>query len=148
MLLTFRVNALGPTLVARAFAPLLAATAAARGNAKGQPTLIVNLSARLSSIKENKLGGWYAYRASKSALNMLTKTLAVEFAREGAAVACLLLHPGTVATDLSRPFNRNVPAKMLFSTETSVRCMLDIVLRAGMADTGKLFTWDGSTIEW
>lgn len=122
-LLTYRVNALGPILVAKAFAPLLAATAAQRagggagagggGGAGGkpreqqQPTLVVNLSARLSSIRENKLGGWYSYRASKAALNMLTKSLAVEFAKEGKAVACLLLHPGTVATDLSRPFNRN-----------------------------------------
>lgn len=105
-LLTYRVNALGPILVAKAFAPLLAATAARRGKGQ-QPTLVVNLSARLSSIKENKLGGWYSYRASKAALNMLTKSLAVEFAKEGTAVACLLLHPGTVATDLSRPFNRN-----------------------------------------
>lgn len=104
-LLAYRVNALGPVLVSKAFAPLLASTAAERG--RGQPTLVVNLSARLSSIRENKLGGWYSYRASKAALNMLTKSLAVEFAKEGKAVACLLLHPGTVATDLSRPFNRN-----------------------------------------
>ena len=108
LLLTSRVNAIGPTLVLQAFAPLLRATAAAsaaRGG--GAAPLVANVSARVSSIRENRLGGWHAYRASKAALNMLTKTAAVELAQGGPPVICLLLHPGTVATDLSRPFNRN-----------------------------------------
>jgi NAD(P)-dependent dehydrogenase (short-subunit alcohol dehydrogenase family) len=113
--------ATGPMLVLQAFAPLLretAASAVARGSGGGggsgaavgagvAPTLVANISARVSSIRENRLGGWHAYRASKAALNMLTKTAAVELAKDGAPVTCLLLHPGTVATDLSRPFNRN-----------------------------------------
>jgi NAD(P)-dependent dehydrogenase (short-subunit alcohol dehydrogenase family) len=100
----------GPTLVLKAFAPLLRRTAsasAARSGSSVAPTVAANLSARVSSIRENRLGGWHSYRASKTALNMLTKSAAVELGQGGAPVICLLLHPGTVATDLSRPFNRN-----------------------------------------
>ena len=149
MLQTYRVNAMGPMLVLKALAPLLGATATGKGR-DGQvaATVVANLSARVSSIKENRLGGWHSYRASKAALNMLTKTAAVEFARDNKPIICLLLHPGTVATDLSRPFNRNVPPKMLFTPETSVKCLLDLICRATMNDSGKLFTWDGSNIDW
>lgn len=94
----------------KAFAPLLRRTAAANATRRGNtvaPTVAANLSARVSSIRENRLGGWHSYRASKTALNMLTKSAAVELGQGSAPVICLLLHPGTVATDLSRPFNRN-----------------------------------------
>ena len=100
----------GPTLVLKAFSPLLRRTAAANATRRGStvaPTVAANLSARVSSIRENRLGGWHSYRASKTALNMLTKSAAVELGQGSAPVICLLLHPGTVATDLSRPFNRN-----------------------------------------
>ena len=136
----------------QAFAPLLRSTAAASaargGGAASAPPLAANLSARVSSLRENRLGGWHSYRASKAALNMLTKTAALELAKGPHPVAVLLLHPGTVATDLSRPFNRNVPAKMLFTPETAVRCLLEVISRATAADTGKLIAWDGTTIEW
>ena len=66
-----------------------------------------SLSARVSSLRENRLGGWYAYRASKAALNMLMRTAAVELAKDQPMMMCVLLHPGTVDTALSRPFNRN-----------------------------------------
>ena len=94
----------------KAFSPLLRRTAAANATRRGStvaPTVAANLSARVSSIRENRLGGWHSYRASKTALNMLTKSAAVELGQGSAPVICLLLHPGTVATDLSRPFNRN-----------------------------------------
>ena len=100
----------GPTLVLKAFSPLLRRTAAANATRRGNtvaPTVAANLSARVSSIRENRLGGWHSYRASNTALNMLTKSAAVELGQGSAPVICLLLHPGTVATDLSRPFNRN-----------------------------------------
>jgi len=102
---SYRVNAVGPMLVLKAFSPLLLAAARLHCAA---PVVAANLSARVSSVRENKLGGWHAYRASKAALNMLTKTAAVEFAKDAdAPVLCLSLHPGTVDTPLSRPFNRN-----------------------------------------
>ena len=164
----------------KAFAPLLRRTAeacAARSGSSVAPTVAANLSARVSSIRENRLGGWHSYRASKSALNMLTKSAAVELGQGGAPVICLLLHPGTVATDLSRPFNRNgaplarlatpglprrpadihslvpvwpcaVPAKMLFTAETAVRCLLHVISKAGPEDSGKLLCWDGTTVDW
>ena len=68
--------------------------------------MIANLSARVGSIEDNSIGGWYTYRASKTALNQLTKTMSVEFGRRKQSVACILLHPGTVDTDLSAPFQK------------------------------------------
>ncbi len=143
----------------KAFAPLLRQTAAAAATRAGgassassasssAPTLVANLSARVSSIRENRAGGWHAYRASKAALNMLTKTAAIEFAKDAAPVIVLLLHPGTVATDLSRPFNRNVPAAQLFSADTAARCILEVVARATGADSGRLLNWDGTPVDW
>jgi len=162
----------GPALVLKAFAPLLRRTASAGATRSGggvAPTVAASLSARVSSIRENRLGGWHSYRASKAALNMLTKSAAVELGQGGAPVICLLLHPGTVATDLSRPFNRNgahpcaapakparaaderaatVPAKMLFTAETAVRCLLHVISKATTEDSGKLLCWDGTTVDW
>jgi NAD(P)-dependent dehydrogenase (short-subunit alcohol dehydrogenase family) len=71
------------------------------------PVVVANLSARVSSVGDNKLGGWHSYRASKCALNQLTKCVAVEFSRRKHPVTCILLHPGTVNTDLSKPFHGN-----------------------------------------
>ena len=139
------------TAVALLLARLLRRTAAAgagRSGASFAPTVAANLSARVSSSRENRLGGWHSYRASKTALNMLTKSAAVELGQGGAPVICLLLHPGTVDTELSRPFNRNVPAKMLFTPETAVRCLLHVIAKAGPDDSGKLLCWDGTTVDW
>ena len=144
---TYAVNAMGPLLVLRAFTPLL--THAAKVNScPGVPVVAASLSARVSSLKENRLGGWYAYRASKTALNMLMRTAAVEMAKEQAGVLVVLLHPGTVDTALSRPFNRNVPEKMLFSPQASVTCLLDVISRLKQEDNGKLLGWDGTAIDW
>ena len=135
----FRTNALGPTLVVKHFASLLhEATARARAEAKeaaaekesesdadsdagsrAPAAVVANLSARVSSVGDNRLGGWHSYRASKSALNQLTKNCAIEFARKKHPVTFLLLHPGTVATDLSAPFRRNVPEGKLFAPAVS-----------------------------
>lgn len=76
-----------------------------------RPAVVANLSARVGSIGDNRLGGWYSYRASKAAVNQLTKCMALEFERRKQAVSCILLHPGTVDTDLSKPFQR-VRAKL------------------------------------
>ncbi|MDZ7811017.1 MAG: SDR family NAD(P)-dependent oxidoreductase [Arhodomonas sp.] len=91
----FRVNAFAPLLVAKHLLPLLA---------HGERAVFASLSARVGSIADNRLGGWYTYRASKAAQNMITKGLAVEFSRRARAVIALALHPGTTDTELSEPF--------------------------------------------
>ena len=110
--------------------------------------MIANLSARVGSISDNRLGGWYSYRASKAALNQLTKTMSLELGRKGQKVAAVLIHPGTCDTDLSRPFQRNVAPEKLFTKERGVEQMLGIVERTTMAETGTFYAWDGSIVPW
>ena len=171
----FRTNALGPTLVVKHFAKLLheasararaeaaekasdsdaedAGTAGYAGSGSGASlsapaAVVANLSARVSSVGDNRLGGWHSYRASKSALNQLTKNCAIEFARKKHPVTFLLLHPGTVATDLSAPFRRNVPEGKLFAPEFAAERLLGIVGEKTQEDTGKFFAWDGEEVQW
>lgn len=135
----FAVNAIGPLLVARHFEPLLA---------HADRTVFASLSARVGSIEDNRLGGWYAYRASKAAQNMYTRTLAVEWARSHRNVICVALHPGTTDTDLSRPFLGNVTEGKLFDVERSVSQLLEVINRLRPDDTGQFFAWDGERIPW
>ena len=104
----FAVNAFGPILVARHALTLLK---------HEEPAVFASRSARVGSIEDNRKGGWYAYRASKAAQNMFTQTLSVELSRRAKNVTVLALHPGTVNTDLSKPFQRHVPEGQLFSVE-------------------------------
>jgi NAD(P)-dependent dehydrogenase (short-subunit alcohol dehydrogenase family) len=133
------VNAIGPLLVARHFEPLLA---------HPERAVFASLSARVGSIEDNRLGGWYAYRASKAAQNMYTRTLAIEWTRSRRNVICVALHPGTTDTELSRPFQANVPQGRLFTTEFAVRSLLHVVDRLQATDTGQFFAWDGERIPW
>ncbi|XP_028082470.1 uncharacterized protein LOC114283798 [Camellia sinensis] len=110
--------------------------------------VVANLSARVGSIGDNRLGGWHSYRSSKAALNQLTKTVSVEFARKKDPIICLLLHPGTVDTDLSRPFQRNIAEGKLFTKQFSVQKLLSIINGAKSHDNGKFFAWDGQEIPW
>lgn len=135
----FALNAFAPLLLAQALRPLLP---------KAQATVLASLSARVGSIGDNRLGGWYAYRASKAAQNQLWRTLSVELARTHCQACCLLLHPGTVDTALSRPFQANVPAARLFTPERAARQLLDIVARVTPGDSGRFLAWDGSEIPW
>ncbi|WAR21288.1 CSGA-like protein [Mya arenaria] len=86
------------------------------------------------------LGGWYSYRMSKAALNMATKNLSIELGRGRTPVICVALHPGTVDTDLSRPYHKNV--KNLFTTEDSVKKLLTVIDSLTVDDTGKFFTYN------
>jgi len=135
----FAVNAMGPLLLARHFEPLL-------GHA--ERAVFASISARVGSIGDNRLGGWYAYRGSKAAQNMFMRTLAIEWARSRRNVICVSLHPGTTDTDLSRPFQANVPAGKLFQSERSVRQLLSVMDKLQAADSGQFFGWDGATIPW
>lgn len=133
----FAVNATGPALVAKHFLPLLR---------KDGPAVFAALSARVGSISDNRLGGWHGYRASKAALNMIVKNLAIEIARTHPHAACVALHPGTVATGLSQPFRRGVPAEKLFSAETSAEHLLGVIAGLRPAQSGRILGWDGATI--
>ncbi len=133
----FRVNAIGPALVAKHFLPLLG---------RDRKVAFAAISARVGSIGDNGLGGWYAYRSSKAALNMLIRTLSIELARRHPHALCVGLHPGTVDTALSRPFQRGVSAARLFSPARSARHMLTVLDGLTAADSGCLYAWDGTRI--
>lgn len=133
----FTINAIGPALVAKHALPLL------RKN--GRPVFAV-LSARVGSIGDNRLGGWHSYRASKAALNMLVRNFAIELSRSNPGAIAVALHPGTVDTDLSRPFQRGVPAGKLFTPEFSAGQLLKLIDGLTPGDSGKLLAWDGTEI--
>lgn len=139
MVEAFRVNAVGPVLVAKHFLPKF------RRDGK---TVFAALSARVGSIGDNRLGGWMSYRSSKSALNMLLKTLSIEHARRFPDGVVAALHPGTVDTALSAPFQRRVPEGQLFSPAQSVAHMLSVIDGLTAADTGGFFAWDGAPIDY
>jgi NAD(P)-dependent dehydrogenase (short-subunit alcohol dehydrogenase family) len=136
---SFAVNAAGPLLVAKHFEPLLA---------HAERAVFASISARVGSISDNRLGGWYAYRGSKAAQNMFTKTLAIEWARSRRNVICVALHPGTTDTELSRPFQANVPPQKLFAVERTVAQLLAVIDRLTPADSGRFLAWDGAEIAW
>ncbi|MEO0444270.1 MAG: SDR family NAD(P)-dependent oxidoreductase [Pseudomonadota bacterium] len=134
---TMQVNALGPALVAQQFLPLLN---------KQKRCFFGAISARVGSISDNRLGGWYSYRASKAALNMLLKTLAIEYQRKLPKTIIAGLHPGTVATQLSSPFQKNVPQKKLFDADYSADCLLKVIDQLSSDHSGQCFAWDGSPV--
>lgn len=140
---TMLTNAIGPLMMAKYFGPLLQkgdgsfGTQATKSSHRG---ILVNMSAKVGSITDNGLGGWYSYRLSKAALNMATKNLSIELGRGKNKVVCISLHPGTVDTDLSRPYHKNVPK--LFSCEDSVGMMLAVIDSLSFEDTGKYLTYD------
>lgn len=135
----FAVNAYGPLLVAKHFYRLMV---------HEERAVLANVSARVGSIGDNRLGGWYAYRASKAAQNMFTKNLAIEFKRRAKNLVVVALHPGTVDTDLSRPFRRSVPPSKLFSVDRAASQLLEIIDQVGPADSGNFIGWDGQRIPW
>lgn len=135
---SFEINTIGPAMTAKYFVPLL------RRDSKA---VFAALSARVGSISDNRLGGWYAYRASKAALNMVLKTLAIEMGRRFKNQIIVGLHPGTVDTDLSKPFQGNVPEGKLFTAEYSAEKLLSVVDRLSADDSGNLFDWAGEQID-
>lgn len=134
-----KVNALPTLLLAKHFSAKLKSSSA--------PKMAV-LSARVGSISDNRLGGWYSYRASKAALNMLIKTLAVEWQRSLKQGVVLALHPGTTKTRLSEPFQANVPEGKLFLPERVAADLIDIIARAEVCDSGSFLAYDGTAIPW
>lgn len=135
----FRANAVGPALAAKHFLPLLP---------RDRRAVFAALSARVGSIGDNQLGGWYGYRAAKAALNQFIRTLAVELARQKPLAICAALHPGTVDTALSAPFQARTPAEKLFAPDLAAERLLAVVDSLTPAQSGGFFAWDGSTIPW
>ena len=134
---SFEINTIGPAMTAKYFVPLLR---------RDEKAVLAALSARVGSISDNRLGGWYAYRASKAALNMVLKTLAIEIGRRFKNQIIVGLHPGTVDTDLSKPFQGNVPEGKLFTAEFSAEKLLDVVDGLSAEDSGNLFDWAGKQV--
>jgi NAD(P)-dependent dehydrogenase (short-subunit alcohol dehydrogenase family) len=135
----FAVNAYGPILLAQSLMPWLKAR---------RPVVFASLSARVGSISDNRLGGWYSYRASKAAQNQLLKTLAIELARRNPEAIVLALHPGTTDTGLSRPFQANVAQEKLFTPAFVAEQLLNQIMQATVEDTGSFIAWDGQRIAW
>lgn len=134
---SWHINAIGPMLVARAFLPLMA---------KNRKTVFAALSARVGSISDNRMGGWYGYRAAKAGLNQLLKTASIEHARRWKQGIVIGLHPGTVNTGLSQPFQGNVPVGKLFQPAYSAERLMQVIDQVNSADSGKVFAWDGSQV--
>ena len=135
----FRINTIAPALLANHFLPRM------RRDAK---SAFAAISARVGSIGDNRLGGWGSYRASKAALNMLIKTLAIEHARTHDEGIVVSLHPGTTDTPLSKPFQRNVPEDKLFAPGFTAERLLQVLDGVGSEDSGGFFAWDGQAIEY
>ncbi|AUB38664.1 hypothetical protein COO91_04636 [Nostoc flagelliforme CCNUN1] len=135
----FQINSIGAVLLAKHLLPLLR---------HGERSVFATISAKLGSIGDNQLGGWYGYRASKAALNMFMRTAAIEYKRSSPKALIVTLHPGTTDTRLSRPFQGNVPAEKLFSVERTVTQLLTVIEQLQEGDSGQFFSWDGSKLPW
>lgn len=134
---TLMLNTVGPALVAKHMLPLFP---------RNRRSVFAALSARVGSISDNRLGGWHSYRASKAALNMLIRNYAIELGRTHEQATVVGLHPGTVDTQLSEPFQGNVPESQLFTPERSANHLLDVISALTPTDSGKCFDWKGEEI--
>lgn len=143
------INALIPALWLKHLKPLLL-----KSQPLGPPLhskqgcVITVFSARVGSIDDNALGGWYSYRASKAALNMLLKNAAIEYSRFNKETQFLVFHPGTTDTPLSKPFHKSVPSGKLFSPEFVATCLLSIVNKLEPGPAIQYLDWDGKVIAW
>lgn len=136
---TMAVNANGFGLLVQALLPWLRHKRLKR---------IVAISAKVGGIGDNRLGGWYAYRSSKAALNMLVKTLSVELPRRMAPVACIALHPGTTRSALSEPFSQSLASLEVHDADETAANLLAVIDRVDESDNGSFLSWDGSSLPW
>lgn len=134
----FAVNTTGVALVAKHFLPLMP---------RDERSIFAALSARVGSISDNRIGGWIAYRSAKAALNMTLKCLAVEMKRTHKQAIIAGLHPGTVDTPLSEPFQSAVSEKQLFTPDYSAKSLLSVINGLTADDSGLCFAWDGQQID-
>lgn len=139
LLAYFKTNTIGPALILKHFSSLYPS--------KGR-VLIGNISARVGSISENSLGGWYGYRASKAAQNMITKTASIELSRKNPELICVGLHPGTVDTQLSAPFRKRIDPCQVLSPYESASRIFNLLFSLSPKDTGLFFSHDGQILSW
>lgn len=135
----FLVNSIGPLMLAKAVIPLMP---------KSQAAHFAVLSAMVGSISDNRLGGWYGYRASKAALNQLMRTLAVECHRSHPQLCITAIHPGTTDTALSQPFQGNIKPGKLYTPSQSAERILHVVGSGRVEQSGRFVNWDGKPIPW
>ena len=134
----FHLNTIGPALIAKHFLPLLP---------RDRRAVFAAISARVGSISDNRIGGWHSYRASKAALNMLVRNYAIELGRTHSQALCVALHPGTVDTSLSEPFQSNLPEGQLTAPAEAAENLLGVVDGLSPGDSGQLFDWEGERVE-
>ncbi len=133
----FRVNTIGPALIAKHVLPLLS---------RDDPATFAALSARVGSIADNRIGGWHSYRASKAALNMLIRNYAIEMGRTHKQAIIVGLHPGTVDTALSEPFQKNLPDGQLTAPDDAAGKLLGVLETLTPGDSGQVFDWKGERV--
>lgn len=143
-LLNMQINALAGLLIAKHIRPLLAKSE----RNPDQPAIFATISARVGSISDNQVGGWYSYRMSKAALNMGMKNLSIEWGRSLKDVCVVVMQPGTVNTQLSAPFQANVAENHLFSPAYSAECLLDVLTKMTAGQSGSFVDWAGESIPW
>lgn len=141
---TFQVNAISHLLCIKYFSRFLPL---ARTAPKNHVSKWVHVSARVGSVSDNRLGGWYSYRSSKAALNQIVKTFDRELQHKKIAGMAAAVHPGTVQTDLSKEFWDSVPAGKLFSPEHAAERLADVVAGLTAKDSGKIWDWKGEEIK-
>ncbi|GAA5524043.1 hypothetical protein Maes01_00595 [Microbulbifer aestuariivivens] len=139
LLESMRINVITHLHLAQALAPLLQ---------RHCPLVWASLSAKVGSIGDNHLGGWYSYRMSKAALNMLVRNLSIEWGRRLERCCVVAIHPGTTDTGLSKPFQKNIAADKLYSAATSARRIVDVLANLDEARSGRLLFWDGEVLPW
>jgi NAD(P)-dependent dehydrogenase (short-subunit alcohol dehydrogenase family) len=131
------LNTIGPAIIAKHMLPLFP---------RDRRAVFAALSARVGSIGDNRMGGWHSYRASKAALNMLLKNFAIELGRTHKHAVVAGLHPGTVDTELSQPFQGNVPDGKLFTPQHSAESLLAVLDGLGPQHSGGVFDWAGKRV--
>ncbi len=137
MMRAFEINTIGPALIAKHVLPLLP---------RDRRAVFAALSARVGSIGDNRLGGWHSYRASKAALNQLVRCFSIELSPKRPQAICVGLHPGTVDTELSKPYQSGAPNHTLFTPEQSARHLLDVLDGLTPAQSGRVYDWAGAEI--
>jgi len=137
MAYSYAINAIGPALLMKHLLPLLP---------RQGKSVFATLSAKVGSIGDNRLGGWYSYRASKSALNQITRSASIELGRRWPDAICVALHPGTVQTRLTTPFAKS--GLDVQSPERAAQNILGVIEGLSSKDTGQFFDYSGKRLPW
>jgi NAD(P)-dependent dehydrogenase (short-subunit alcohol dehydrogenase family) len=143
---TLAINLIGPVMFSKELAPLMIQRRQRRDESQERrgKAIIANLSARVGSISDNGLGGWYSYRISKAGLNQATRTMALELKK--GSTWCVALHPGTTQTDLSKPFQANVKEGSLFPVDFTVNQLLNVIDSMTEEHSGGFYDWAGQSL--